>query len=109
MNRERRTHPKPRPEIDVRWQDDAACASAPIELFFPEIATAGEWNAPRIRQLVSHVTEDYCAGCPVRRECIAHALTEPERDGIWAGFTPPQRQNAEHPNQLLPAQEASTA
>lgn len=28
-----------------------------------------------------------CDSCPVRRECLTHALTTPEKYGIWAGTT----------------------
>jgi hypothetical protein len=31
------------------------------------------------------------AGCEVRADCLAHALDEPERFGIWGGTSTPER------------------
>jgi hypothetical protein len=54
----------------VTWQDNAACAGAHIDLFFPptEITRAGidPYAAGRI----------YCRDCPVQLECLAAALAE---------------------------------
>lgn len=33
-----------------------------------------------------------CDTCPVQPECLHHALTQPEKHGIWGGTTPRQRQ-----------------
>lgn len=32
-----------------------------------------------------------CAACPVREECLAHALDTNERFGIWGGTTEKER------------------
>lgn len=32
-----------------------------------------------------------CAECPTRERCLEHAMTWPERWGIWGGTTPPER------------------
>jgi len=50
--------------------------------FFPG---AGEATDPAKR---------VCAGCPVRRECLTYALSEPrERFGIWGGTTARDRRS----------------
>lgn len=30
--------------------------------------------------------------CPVRRACLSHALNQDEREGIWGGYEPSERQ-----------------
>ena len=62
-----------------RWQDDAACASADPEAW---------WPAPH--SLPTPQVVRVCAGCPVRRSCLAVALLWDE-DGIWAGTSRGQR------------------
>lgn len=32
-----------------------------------------------------------CTGCPVRPNCLHHALTHPETHGIWGGVIETQR------------------
>lgn len=83
-----------RPEIDTRWQEFAACIAAPPELFYPELRNGVTWEDPQVQQHVQDVTAAYCIGCPVRLECLTHALAFPEPDGNWAGSTPSSRQAA---------------
>ena len=55
------------------WMNDAACADSP-ENFFPlpnEMAAAKRAKA-------------VCAGCPVKSDCLAYAMTNDLR-GIWGG------------------------
>ena len=32
-----------------------------------------------------------CCNCPVRNECLQHALTKPETYGVWGGLSARQR------------------
>jgi hypothetical protein len=32
-----------------------------------------------------------CRDCPVREACLAHALKNDEREGVWGGTTPVER------------------
>jgi hypothetical protein len=32
-----------------------------------------------------------CAGCPVRLDCLSHAVEEKERYGLWGGLSPLER------------------
>lgn len=57
------------------WRPFARCADLPREMFFPE---RGESSAPGKRA---------CAGCPVRFQCLEHALNNDERFGIWGGLS----------------------
>ena len=65
--------------VEPRWQEQAACASADPEAWFPR-----KGRTP-VRQ-VSRI----CAGCPVNRSCLAVAMLWNE-DGIWAGTNPGHR------------------
>lgn len=71
--------------MDGNWQVGAVCGDQPTEVFFTErrIPTAAELE--RARRI--------CVRCPVRVECLAYALEHPRltEDGIWAGFSAPQR------------------
>jgi WhiB family transcriptional regulator, redox-sensing transcriptional regulator len=58
-----------------RWADLASCRSLSPDLFFPE--TANDEDAAK----------SVCAGCPVRAECLEHALAAGEPYGIWGGLT----------------------
>jgi WhiB family redox-sensing transcriptional regulator len=58
---------------DPSWWDFAACANSHPDLFFPERGQATV-TAKRI-----------CASCPVREECLEHALTNGEYWGVWGG------------------------
>lgn len=58
---------------DTAWMIDAACTGLDSELFFPR-------QGERIDPLVKHV----CGACPVRVECLRHALAT-RADGVWGG------------------------
>jgi hypothetical protein len=62
------------------WQELAACASADPEAWFP--AVKGASVKPEVVRI--------CAGCPVRRSCLATALLW-SVEGIWAGTTTRER------------------
>ena len=63
----------------TRWQDAAACQGLDTELFFPQ---RGELAATALAT---------CRRCPVQPECLEHALTLPERFGVWGGTSERQR------------------
>lgn len=66
------------------WHNDARCRSVekPDDMFFGE-----DENHNRTSLTVSKIREvkAFCKECPVFTECLTHALTTPERHGIWAG------------------------
>ena len=71
---------------DAHWMSRAACSPRTAELFFPPKG----FNAEDAR--------DVCLRCPVRQECLSHALAADERSGIWGGLSPVQRkQLGRHP------------
>lgn len=58
------------------WHRHAACAGEPIEVFFP---TRGGSTS---------LAYELCGRCPVRAECLAEALADPELDyGIRGGYS----------------------
>lgn len=68
------------------WHEDAKCRSMnPKEsdsIFFGESD-----DDHRTTMTVSRLREvkEFCMSCPVWETCMRHALTAPERHGVWAG------------------------
>lgn len=63
----------------MRWQDRGACNGADPDLFFPE---RGDPTGPAKR---------ICERCPVKKECLEFALSDPETVGVWGGTSGAQR------------------
>jgi WhiB family transcriptional regulator, redox-sensing transcriptional regulator len=61
------------------WQTDAACFEVDPDVFFP---TSEEEAGPALA---------FCKRCPIREECLAWALKNGERYGVWGGLTEQQR------------------
>jgi WhiB family transcriptional regulator, redox-sensing transcriptional regulator len=61
------------------WQDSAACHGIDPDLFFP---VSEEEAGPALT---------FCAACGIRAECLAWALKNGERYGVWGGLTEQQR------------------
>ena len=55
------------------WQRRAACRGKGCGWWFPTTREAEE------------AARAVCEPCPVRRECLAYALSDPGLVGIWAG------------------------
>ncbi|HEY6932289.1 MAG TPA: WhiB family transcriptional regulator [Marmoricola sp.] len=66
------------------WQDDAVCAQVDPEAWFPPK------SVPATPQVF-----DTCGVCPVRRACLAAALSRYEY-GVWAGTTEADRKQLQH-------------
>jgi WhiB family transcriptional regulator, redox-sensing transcriptional regulator len=66
------------------WRSAAACHDTDPDLFFP-LSAAGKSleQAERAKAI--------CAGCPVRRSCLAFALRTGQVHGIWGGLTEEER------------------
>lgn len=61
------------------WQDRAACHGIDPDIFFP---TSEEEAGPALA---------YCGGCLIKVDCLAWALKNGERYGVWGGLTEQQR------------------
>lgn len=67
--------------IRDEWATSAACAP-----YDPEL-----WWIEDPRDPGRQMALDICAECPVKRDCLQHALSAPEREGIWGGMIASQR------------------
>lgn len=80
------TDPDPEPTgIGDRWQDHAACRGKPADLWFNDNIGGPDACAEAVR---------ICNTCPVRIDCLAHAVNNGEQHGVWGGQTPKERANA---------------
>lgn len=79
---------------DLDWMNQAACLDRTDLDFFPEGYTDPSWEV-----------QELCAACPVKSECLAHALKWESPDiydtiryrwGIWGGMSGRQRDAYAH-------------
>ena len=68
------------------WFGGAACRGAGHVAYFP---SRGESINP---------AKSVCDSCPVIDDCLAHALADPELQGIWGGTSVKQRQAMRRPS-----------
>lgn len=65
--------------MDTNWMDRGLCRSYPPETFFPSDGVGVE------------VAKRICAECPVKAECLDHALDNRIDHGVWGGTSERQR------------------
>lgn len=63
------------------WQDLAACRGLSSELFYPQDDDA------------IAAAKAVCRSCEVETQCLEHALSVREKDGIWGGSTERERRS----------------
>jgi WhiB family redox-sensing transcriptional regulator len=74
-----------------RWQDDALCATADPEEWFPEKGGTTRW------------AKKICwEHCPVRKQCLQLALDNDERFGVWGGLSERERRRLKRQQAGLP-------
>lgn len=61
------------------WTKRPQCRGEDPALFFPSVGA----NAAKARAI--------CSLCPVRPECLAYALADPESAGVWGGISERER------------------
>ncbi|MEU8618415.1 WhiB family transcriptional regulator [Streptomyces sp. NPDC048623] len=66
-------------DADLAWQEDALCAQAGPEFFFP-----APGSSTREAKLL-------CGACEGRVACLEYALTHDERFGVWGGLSEKER------------------
>src|SRR5260370_12675014 len=66
------------------WRLLAACRHADPEVFFPACA-----SGPSLDQITQ--AKAICAGCPVRRQCLAFALDTRQNHGVRGGMSEQER------------------
>lgn len=69
----------PNPTPPDFWQDSAACFGVDPDVFFP---ISEEEAGPALM---------FCGVCQIREECLAWALKNGERYGVWGGLTEQRR------------------
>jgi WhiB family redox-sensing transcriptional regulator len=67
-------------EHELSWQEGALCAQTGADFFFPAPG-ASTREAKRL-----------CGACDGREACLAYALTNDERFGVWGGLSEKERQ-----------------
>lgn len=71
----------PRP---AHWTQDAACRTAPPDLFHPE----GDAGAVYV---LTREAKSWCARCVVQARCLDDAMARGERYGVWGGLDEKER------------------
>jgi WhiB family transcriptional regulator, redox-sensing transcriptional regulator len=69
------------------WRRLAACRFTDPDLFFPVSASGAS-----VKQVAA--AKAVCAGCQVRRECLAFALATRQVHGVWGGMSAEERRLA---------------
>jgi WhiB family transcriptional regulator, redox-sensing transcriptional regulator len=64
-----------------QWSARGLCTDKDPEIFFP----LGDGAAAEAKAI--------CGSCPVRRQCLAYAITADEQFGIWGSLGPQERHN----------------
>lgn len=77
--------------VDLSWQMRARCAGIYIrsETYDPFYSTDRGGNRSPVNPYL--VALAFCKECPVRQQCLDHALNERESYGVWGGTTPDER------------------
>ncbi len=77
----------PGPNADLwDWQLEAACRGLDSDVFFHPDRERGEAREQR-----EAAAKAICSACPVRRECLEHALDVREPYGVWGGLAEHER------------------
>lgn len=79
------------------WRDRALCAikKKHPDDFFPD----GKFTRNcKDYRLARQAAQDFCTRCEVREDCLAYALQNDIRDGIWGGLTPSARLAIRYPD-----------
>ena len=84
--------PEPEPWQPHPWMADALCRQVGSEPFYPEPPEGmPATSAQRYRDRMIQAAKEACARCPVRLQCLDHAIAEDERYGVWGGMTRSER------------------
>lgn len=70
------------------WQDKGLCKTDGVDatVFFNDERVRG----PE-RQARESAAKKICTACPIKTECLEHALAVPEDFGVWGGLTEKER------------------
>lgn len=88
----------------MSWHDEGDCKGQNQKLWYPDIIDdeGTEWfDDGTIWEAFGDTSTHYeqarsiCISCPVRDACLASALADKERFGMWGGLTPIERRRIE--------------
>ena len=65
--------------MELDWMARGLCTNVPPSIFFPSDGVGVE------------VAQRICAGCPVREDCLEHALEHRIDHGVWGGCSERER------------------
>ena len=70
------------------WQDKALCKTNGVDVtvFFNDDMLRGPEKQAR-----ESAAKKICTACPIKTECLEHALAVPENFGVWGGLTQEER------------------
>ena len=80
------------------WQLRARCRDCDPTMFFDTTESESAEIA---------YAKAVCAGCPVREQCLGHAIHTGEQFGIWGGLTERERRQYKWFSYTLPPQPVS--
>ncbi len=72
---------------EIEWQVRAACRGPQAAMFFPPSSFERKEDKAEREQRAKSI----CAGCSVRKDCLAYALRIREPHGIWGGLNESER------------------
>ncbi|MFJ3582541.1 WhiB family transcriptional regulator [Streptomyces sp. NPDC090127] len=70
---------------DMSWQENALCAEAGPEFFFPAPGSS------------TREAKQLCGACEGREACLQYALENDERFGVWGGLSEKERGRLRRP------------
>lgn len=73
--------------VRLTWQQSGACRNDAAGDFYPPMHT--ERKHERLAR--ERRAKAVCATCPVRADCLHHAIAVDERYGIWGGLNQDER------------------
>jgi WhiB family transcriptional regulator, redox-sensing transcriptional regulator len=76
--------------VTVNWQESAAYVGSGDLFFGPEV------EKPHARQVREASAIAICRPCPVRLECLEHALSQPSQYGVAGGVGEERRAALRH-------------
>lgn len=80
------------PDPTPGWEADAACIGLDPSWFYVDEADDPAHDPARLHY-GDLPYRDACYGCPVRADCLAHALLFGENFGVWGGLPPAARRH----------------
>jgi WhiB family redox-sensing transcriptional regulator len=97
----------PKSAVAQDWSNDAACKPHRIpEDKNPDwFAVRDKWSRVSEAPRGEADAEAICRTCPVQKDCLEFALTQPGLEGIWGGKTESQRRSLRRHRQRIAAAE----